>query len=88
MTLFGFYFLLVFVAVSIPAGIYGRSILSHTNAPHVSLFLAKTHYDTSLSNVDWLHGGAELFLTITNLFIGKQTHGPVPNIHTPFVRQC
>eukprot|EP01025_Chloroclados_australasicus_P043571 TRINITY_DN4674_c0_g1_i1.p1 TRINITY_DN4674_c0_g1~~TRINITY_DN4674_c0_g1_i1.p1 ORF type:complete len:187 (+),score=4.79 TRINITY_DN4674_c0_g1_i1:61-621(+) len=52
LTLFGFYFLLVFVAVTIPAGIY-----------------AKTHYGTSLSNVDWLHGGAESFLTITNLFI-------------------
>eukprot|EP01023_Acetabularia_acetabulum_P029855 TRINITY_DN2813_c0_g1_i1.p1 TRINITY_DN2813_c0_g1~~TRINITY_DN2813_c0_g1_i1.p1 ORF type:complete len:191 (-),score=22.92 TRINITY_DN2813_c0_g1_i1:330-902(-) len=52
LTLFGFYFLLVFVGVTIPAGIY-----------------AKTHYETSLSNVDWLHGGAESFLTITNLLI-------------------
>ncbi|GMH44914.1 hypothetical protein BSKO_12871 [Bryopsis sp. KO-2023] len=50
--LFGFYFLLVFVAVSIPAGIY-----------------AKVHYGQSLANVDWLHGGAEAFLTITNLLI-------------------
>ena len=76
MTLFGFYFLLVFVGVSIPAGIYGT--LTHTNASHSSLFVAKTQYGTSLSNVDWLHGGAELFLTITNLFIGKQTYGPAP----------
>lgn len=30
---------------------------------------AKLHYGTSLSNVDWLHGGAESFLTLTNLFI-------------------
>ncbi|KAF6140259.1 hypothetical protein GIB67_000307 [Kingdonia uniflora] len=30
---------------------------------------AKVHYGTSLSNVDWLHGGAESLLTITNLFI-------------------
>ncbi|XP_071707391.1 uncharacterized protein [Rutidosis leptorrhynchoides] len=30
---------------------------------------AKVHYGTSLSNVDWLHGGAESFLTLTNLFI-------------------
>lgn len=30
---------------------------------------AKVHYGTSLSNVDWLHGGAEFFLTLTNLFI-------------------
>ena len=27
------------------------------------------HYGTSLSNVDWLHGGAESMLTLTNLFI-------------------
>lgn len=27
------------------------------------------HYGTSLSNVDWLHGGAESLLTLTNIFI-------------------
>ncbi|KAK9829166.1 hypothetical protein WJX72_004276 [[Myrmecia] bisecta] len=52
LTLFGFYFLLVFVFGTIPAGIY-----------------AKTHYGTTLANVDWLHGGAESLLTITNLLI-------------------
>lgn len=38
---------------------------------HVSLSVetAKVHYGTSLSNVDWLHGGAESLLTLTNLFI-------------------
>uniref|UniRef100_A0A7N0VKH2 Uncharacterized protein n=1 Tax=Kalanchoe fedtschenkoi TaxID=63787 RepID=A0A7N0VKH2_KALFE len=30
---------------------------------------AKVHYGTSLANVDWLHGGAEFLLTLTNLFI-------------------
>ncbi|KAE8728034.1 WRKY transcription factor 53 family protein [Hibiscus syriacus] len=30
---------------------------------------AKVKYGTSLSNVDWLHGGAESLLTITTLFI-------------------
>ncbi|CAD7697052.1 unnamed protein product [Ostreobium quekettii] len=50
--LFGFYFLLVFVGVTIPAGIY-----------------AKSNFGTSLANVDWLHGGAESLLTITNLLI-------------------
>lgn len=50
--LFGFYFLLVFVFATIPAGIY-----------------AKTVYGEPLANVDWLHGSAELMLTITNLFI-------------------
>ncbi|GBF95982.1 hypothetical protein Rsub_08105 [Raphidocelis subcapitata] len=48
----GFYFLLVFVGATIPAGIY-----------------AKTHYGTSLANVDWLHGGAESLLTVTNLLL-------------------
>ena len=32
---------------------------------------AKLKYGTILANVDWLHGSAESFLTITNLFIGK-----------------
>lgn len=48
----GFCFLLVFVAATIPAGIY-----------------AKTHYGTSLANVDVLHGTAESLLTVTNLLI-------------------
>lgn len=52
LTLFGFYFLLFFVAATIPAGIY-----------------AKSEYGTALANVDWLHGGAEFLLTLTNLFI-------------------
>ena len=30
---------------------------------------AKTHYHDILANVDWLHGGAESLLTLTNLFI-------------------
>ena len=30
---------------------------------------AKIRYGTSLANVDWLHGGAESLLTLTNLFI-------------------
>ncbi|KAG6397120.1 hypothetical protein SASPL_143284 [Salvia splendens] len=46
LTLFGFYFLLVFVAAA-----------------------TKLHYDKSLANVDWLHGGAESLLMLTNLFI-------------------
>lgn len=52
LTLFGFYFLLVFVFATIPAGIY-----------------AKVHYGKILADVDWLHGGAESLLTLTNLFI-------------------
>ncbi|PRQ17456.1 hypothetical protein RchiOBHm_Chr7g0195201 [Rosa chinensis] len=30
---------------------------------------AKVNYGTSLANVDWLHGGAESLLTLTNIFI-------------------
>lgn len=48
----GFYVLLVFVAITIPAGIY-----------------AKVHYGEALANVDWLHGSAELFLTISNILV-------------------
>lgn len=48
----GFYLLLLFVFITIPAGIY-----------------AKVHYDTSLANVDWLHGSAEFFLTLSNIFV-------------------
>ena len=52
LALIGFYVLLVFVAVTIPAGIY-----------------AKVHYGESLANVDWLHGGAEFFLTLSNILV-------------------
>ena len=52
LALLGFYGTLVFVAVTIPAGIY-----------------AQVHYGTSLANVDWLHGSAEFFLTLTNILI-------------------
>lgn len=48
--LLGFGLTLVFVAITIPAGIY-----------------AKVHYQADLANVDWLHGSAEVFLTLANL---------------------
>ncbi|PIA49076.1 hypothetical protein AQUCO_01300136v1 [Aquilegia coerulea] len=55
-------------------------ITKSKTAPKVTLFgfyfllafvgaTTKVHYGTSLSNVDWLHGGAESLLTLTNLFI-------------------
>lgn len=44
---------------------------------------AKVHYHDILANVDWLHGGAESLLTITNLFIvlgfRKVMAGPEPD---------
>ncbi len=52
LALIGFYVLLVFVFVTIPAGIY-----------------AKIHYQESLANVDWLHGSAEFFLTLSNVLV-------------------
>ncbi|ARV62414.1 hypothetical protein BZZ01_30670 [Nostocales cyanobacterium HT-58-2] len=52
LALYGFYGTLVFVAVTIPAGIY-----------------AQVHYGKSLANVDWLHGGAEVFLTLANILV-------------------
>ena len=58
LTLFGFYFLLVFVFGTIPA---------------IYLFgwirLPKVHDGKILADVDWLHGGAESLLTLTNLFV-------------------
>jgi hypothetical protein len=52
LALIGFYMTLVFVAVTIPAGIY-----------------AKVAYHDQLANIDWLHGGAEFFLTLSNILV-------------------
>lgn len=52
LALLGFYMTLVFVAVTIPAGIY-----------------AKVAYSKELANVDWLHGSAEVFLTLSNILV-------------------
>ncbi len=52
LALIGFYCLLIFVAVTIPAGIYAR-----------------VHYHDALANIDWLHGGAEVFLTLSNILV-------------------
>ncbi|MEQ8960795.1 MAG: DUF3593 domain-containing protein [Coleofasciculus sp. C2-GNP5-27] len=52
LALIGFYVLLVFVAVTIPAGIYAKVALGE-----------------QLANVDWLHGSAEFFLTLSNILV-------------------
>ena len=52
LALIGFYLTLLFVAVTIPAGVYAEFVLH-----------------TSLANVDWIHGGAEAFLTLSNITI-------------------
>jgi len=48
----GFYVLLLFVLVTIPAGIY-----------------AQVGFGKELANVDWLHGSAESFLTLSNILV-------------------
>ncbi|MBW4538211.1 MAG: DUF3593 domain-containing protein [Myxacorys chilensis ATA2-1-KO14] len=52
LALIGFYMLLVFVVVTIPAGIY-----------------ATIAYGEQLANIDWLHGAAEFFLTLSNILV-------------------
>jgi len=52
LVLAGFYGTLLFVAITIPAGLY-----------------AKAAYSSELADVDWLHGGAESFLTLTNILL-------------------
>ena len=52
LALIGFYLLLLFVAVTIPAGIYSQ-----------------VAYHRALANVDWLHGSAEFFLTLSNIVV-------------------
>ena len=52
LALIGFYSTLVFVGVTIPAGIYAQQV-----------------YDEALANVDWLHGSAEVFLTLSNILV-------------------
>jgi hypothetical protein len=52
LVLIGFYATLVFVAITIPVGIYAR-----------------VAYGQALANVDFLHGGAEFFLTLANVLL-------------------
>jgi len=52
LALIGFYLTLLFVGVTIPAGLYAERV-----------------YRDALANVDWLHGSAEFFLTLANIFV-------------------
>ena len=65
LALYGFYGTLVFVGVTIPAGIY-----------------AKIAYQEALANIDWLHGSAELFLTLDNILIVLGFSQAVQNLET------
>jgi Protein of unknown function (DUF3593) len=64
LALVGFYMTLVFVAVTIPAGLYAELVLKQ-----------------SLANVDWLHGGAESFLTIANILVVLGFSQSIKNSH-------
>ncbi len=65
LALSGFYVLLIFVAVTIPAGIYAQEI-----------------YGLELANVDWLHGSAEFFLTLSNILVVLGFRNAVKEIQT------
>jgi hypothetical protein len=66
LTVVGFYMTLVFVAVTIPAGIY-----------------AKVACGQALANVDWLHGSAESFLTLSNSLIVLGFRQAVQQLQSP-----
>ncbi|KAK9072959.1 hypothetical protein SSX86_009395 [Deinandra increscens subsp. villosa] len=71
LTLFGFYFLLAFVGATsfLLSNLFAALLSSPGRNLRLYIKGTKVHYGTSLSNVDWLHGGAESLLTLTNLFI-------------------
>lgn len=46
-----------------------RFLLVFVLATIIAGVYAKLHYNSILANVDWLHGSAESFLTVTNLLI-------------------
>ncbi|MBW4611168.1 MAG: DUF3593 domain-containing protein [Hassallia sp. WJT32-NPBG1] len=48
-------------------GFYGTLVFVGVTIP-VAIY-AQVHYGESLANVDWLHGGAEVFLTLSNILI-------------------
>ena len=66
LSLIGFYLLLLFVVVTIPAGIYTEKVL-----------------EESLANVDWIHGGAEFFLTLSNIFVVLGFYQAVKTLKDP-----
>ena len=48
-------------------GFYGTLVFVAITIP--AAIYAQVHYGKSLANVDWLHGSAELFLTLSNILI-------------------
>ncbi|MCU0567156.1 MAG: DUF3593 domain-containing protein [Oculatellaceae cyanobacterium Prado106] len=62
----GFCMTLVFVGITIPAGLY-----------------AKSAYGKALADVDWLHGGAEAFLTLANILVVLGFHQALTQPKSP-----
>jgi hypothetical protein len=62
----GFTLLLLFVAITIPAGLYAKNV-----------------YHAELANVDWLHGSAESFLTLSNIVVVIGLAKAIQDHHTP-----
>ncbi len=48
-------------------GFYGTLVFVAVTIP--TAIYAQVHYGKSLANVDFLHGGAEVFLTLSNILI-------------------
>lgn len=49
------------------AGFYGTLLFVAISIP--AAIYAQNHYHTNLANVDWLHGGAEFFLSLSNIIL-------------------
>jgi hypothetical protein len=56
-------------------GFYGTLVFVGVTIP-VGIY-SQVHYGKSLANVDWLHGGAEFFLTLSNILIVLGFHQAV-----------
>ncbi|MGL4503980.1 MAG: DUF3593 domain-containing protein [Planktothrix sp.] len=48
-------------------GFYGTLVFVAVTIP--AAIYAKVAYGESLANIDWLHGGAEVFLTLANILL-------------------
>jgi len=48
-------------------GFYGTLVFDAVTIP--AGIYAQVHYGESLANVDWLHGSAESFLTLSNILV-------------------
>ncbi len=48
-------------------GFYGTLVFVAVTIP--AAIYAQVHYGETLANVDWLHGSAEVFLTLSNILV-------------------